>query len=88
MSSQIIFVKGDHELRASSKFIYNIDVYKIWKTGACLISSKYYASTNPWNLKKIPTVLRKKDYIIQRCIDLESAPKEYLINKGYKLKKV
>ena len=88
MSSQTVFVKGDHELRVSQRFIYNIDVYKIWKNGACLLSSNYYACPQPLDSKKIPTTVKKKGYIIQRFVELEGAPKDYLINKGYKLKKV
>ena len=88
MSLQIIFVKGDHELRISQRFVYSIDVYRIWKKGACLLSSNYYASPQPLDSKKIPTIIKKKGYIIQRFIQLEGAPKDYLINKGYKLKKV
>ena len=88
MSSQIIFVKGDHELRISQRFVYSIDVYRIWKKGACLLSSNYYASPQPLDSKKIPTIIKKNGYIIQRFIQLEGAPKDYLINKGYKLKKL
>lgn len=88
MSSQTVFVKGDHELRVSQRFVYSIDVYRIWKKGACLLSSKYYASPKPLDSKKIPTIVRKKGYVIQRFIELDGAPKNYLINKGYKLKKV
>lgn len=88
MSSQVIFVKGDHKLRVSQRFVYSIDVYRILKKGACLLSSKYYASPKPLDSKKIPTIVKKKGYVIQRFIELEGAPKDYLINKGYKLKKV
>ena len=88
MSSQTVFVKGDHELRVSQRFVYSIDVYRIWKKGACLLSSNYYASPKPLDSKKIPIIVRKKGYVIQRFIELEGAPKDYLINKGYKLKKV
>lgn len=84
MSSQAIFVKGDAQIRVTRKFIYSVDVYKIWKNGACLLSSKYYACSNVLNLKKIPVMVKKKGYTIQRFVMLEGAPKEYLIAKGYK----
>lgn len=84
MSSQAIFVKGNDQIRITRKFIYSVDVYKIWKKGACLLSSKYYACSNVLNLKKIPVMVKKKGYTIQRFVVLEGAPKEYLIAKGYK----
>ena len=84
MSSQVVFVKGNSQIRVTSKFIYSVDVYKIWKKGAYLLSSKYYACSNVLNLKKIPAMVKKKGYTIQRFTMLEGAPKEYLIAKGYK----
>lgn len=86
MSSQRIYVKDKQEVRVYHKFIYCSSVYKIWKQGACLLDEKHYVSTKPLNLKKIPKVSKKKDYTIQRFIQLESAPEDYLITKGYKLK--
>lgn len=84
MSSQVIFVKDNAQIQVTRKFVYSVDVYKIWKKGACLLSSKYYACSNVLNLKKIPVIVKKKGYTIQRFITLEGAPKEYLIAKGYK----
>ena len=84
MSLPIVFVKGDNQVRVTNKFIYSIDVYKIWRKGACLLSSNYYACSNILNVKKIQVMVKKKGYTIQRFIVLEGAPKEYLIAKGYK----
>jgi hypothetical protein len=56
----------------------------MWRRGASLIDEKYYTSNKPLNIKKIPKLLKKKDYVIQRFINLEGAPEEYLINEGYK----
>lgn len=53
-----------------------------------MIEEKCYASNIPIDLKKLPTFIQKPWYSIQRFIELESAPEEYLISKGYKLKKV
>ena len=85
---QKIYVKKNQEVLTSAKFIYNITVYKIWNKGAILLEEKHCANTQPLNLKEIPMVLRKENYLIQRYMELVSAPEEYLINKGYKLKKV
>ena len=88
MSSLIIYVKDEHEVAVSKKFVYHCSVYRIWKRGVCLIDDSYYTSTNALDLKKIPSVLKKKEYSIHRFIELEGAPEEYLITKGYKLKKL
>lgn len=78
------YIKGDHILRVSKKFIYCSSIYKIWNRGACLLEEKYYASNNPINFKNIPTNVKKNGYRIQRFIELEGAPENYLIAKGYK----
>ena len=84
MSSQIVFVKSNAQIRVTNKFIYSVDVYKIWAKGACLLEERYYASNNPITFKKIPTNVKKNGYRIQRFIELEGAPENYLIAKGYK----
>lgn len=88
MSSLEIYYKGDQFLRVSPKFVYNESVYKIWDRGAVLLKETYYVSKAPMNLKRVQTSIIKEGFRIQRFIELESAPKEYLINKGYKRKKV
>lgn len=86
MNSPKVYIKDRNEIVASPKFVYCVSTYKFWKQGACLMDEKYYASQQPLDLKKIPTILKKKGYTIQRFIELESAPEEYLIDKGYKQK--
>lgn len=86
MSSRKIYEKDKQEVNVYHKFIYCSSVYKIWKQGACILDEKYYVSSKPLNLKKIPKMIKKKEYTIQRYIQLESAPEDYLITKGYKLK--
>lgn len=85
MNNPIVYVKDNQEVQVSAKFIYSCDIYKIWNKGACLLDQKYYATTIPLKLK-ISNVLKKSGYVIRRFINLESAPEEYLIRKGYKLK--
>jgi hypothetical protein len=82
------YIKNNHEVSVSSKFVYCISIYKLWKQGACLMDEKYYASQNPLDLKKIQTTLKRKNYTIQRYIELECAPEDYLISHGYKCMKV
>lgn len=88
MNSPKVYIKDRSEVVVAPKFVYCISTYKFWKQGACLMDEKYYANQQPFDLKKIPTILKKKGYTIQRFIKLESAPEEYLINKGYKQKQV
>lgn len=88
MDSVKIYIKHNKEITVSTKFIYVATIYKLWKGGAYLIEEKYYASNTPIDFNKVSNIINKEDYIIQRCIELESAPEEYLITKGYKLKKV
>ena len=83
MSSQIIYVKDKSEVRVSDKYVYHCSVYRIWKNGAGLMDDKYYVSRTPLNLKKIPSMIKKKGYTIQRYTELDCAPENYLINKGY-----
>lgn len=83
-----IYIKDNQEVRVSTKFVYCSSVYRLWKQGACLIDEVYYASNQPLDLKKIPLKLKRRNYTIQRYIQLEGAPENYLITQGYKLKKV
>lgn len=85
MELQKIYVKDGHEICVTSAFIYSSTIYKIWKNGASLVEEKSYSCNRPLNLDKIK-IARKKDYILQQCFELESAPEYYLINKGYKIK--
>ena len=85
-SSRKIYEKDNQEVNVYRKFIYCSSVYKLWKQGACILDEKHYVCSKPLNLKKIPKIIKKKGYTIQRYIQLESAPEDYLIKKGYKLK--
>lgn len=88
MSLLKIYVKYNQEVSISPKFVYICSVYKLWKGGACLIEEKYYVSTKPIDFSKLPNTVQKGNYFLQRFVELESAPEEYLITQGYKLKKL
>ena len=66
MSSQKIYEKDKQEVKVYHKFVYCSSVYKIWKQGACILDEKYYVCGKPLNLKKIPKMIKKKGYTIQR----------------------
>lgn len=86
MFGQKVYVKNRQEVTVASKFIYCVSIYKMWRRGASLIDEKYYASMAPIDFKKTISVIKRKDYDIQRFIKLESAPEQYLIEEGYKIK--
>jgi hypothetical protein len=71
------------EAKIANKFIYCCETYKIWPKGACLIDTKYYKTNKPLDLKKIPTVLKRKNYNLNRFINLVAAPEEYLVINNY-----
>jgi hypothetical protein len=79
-----VYVKDGHVVNISAKYVYRTTAHKMWKWGSCFIGEKYYASSKPLNIKKIPTKMKKKEYTIYRFIELESAPEHYLIKNGYK----
>lgn len=78
-----LYVKDGHTASVSPKYVYHSSVHKIWKWGACFLGEKYFASPRPLNIKKIQTKIKKKEYTIQRFIELESAPEQYLLRNGY-----
>lgn len=87
MNQRIVYIKDAHEITVAPKFVYCASTYRFWNTGASLIDEKYYVSLRPMNFKKVISKIKKKEYTIQRFIELKSAPQEYLITKGYKKKK-
>ena len=88
MGETKIYTKQNQEVYTAPKFIYISNVYKLWKGGACMIKEEYYTSTNPINFTQVPCIIKRGEFIIQRCIELEGAPEKYLITKGFKLKKI
>lgn len=79
-----LYVKDGHTARVSQKYVYHTSVHRLYKWGGSFLGDKYYASSKPLNLKKVPIKVKKKDYTIQRFVELESAPEHYLIKIGYK----
>lgn len=71
------------EAKISDRFVYCCEVYKIWDRGACIIDTKYYKSKKSLDLKKIPTILKRKNYKLHRFIELIAAPEDYLIANNY-----
>lgn len=88
MNSPRIYIKKDHTCMASDKFMYSDEIYRIEKNRAYLIQEKYYTSSKTLNVKVIPVLKKFNGCIIQRFFELIGAPEEYLINNGYKYKKL
>lgn len=86
MTLSKVYIKGKHEVTTSSKFIYQVTIYKIWKLGCSLLSERYYALPRLLDLKNLPSQVQANGYILQRYITLEGAPETYLIQHGYKQK--
>lgn len=83
-----IYTKQNQEVYVAPKFIYISNVYKLWRGGACMIKEEHYTSNEPLNFSQVPNIMKRGEFIIQRCIELEGAPEKYLITKGFKLKKI
>lgn len=77
-----VYIKNNHEIASSPKFVYCSTIYRIMENGAGMVSEKYYVSKSPINFKKLK--FKRKGF--KRYINLESAPEDYLITQGYKLK--
>lgn len=82
----MIYVKNNQEVKVASEFVYQVEVYRMWKRGAYLLDDTFYKTTKPLNLKKFPLLLKRKTYTIRRFVTLICAPEFYLINQGYNCK--
>ena len=48
----MIYVKNNHEIKVATKFVYQIEVYRIWKRGAYILDDKFYKTNKPLIVKK------------------------------------
>lgn len=76
---------GTNTLYISSRFIYEVSLYRITKSGAALIKSQYYASDVPIDEKKLQDKFVKldADTTLAKFIDWLAAPKDYLLKHNY-----
>lgn len=65
-------------LVASDFFGYEVSLYRIYKDRVELVGSRLYSSSKKLEILKEATYKREKDYILMKCIDWISAPKEYI----------
>ena len=83
----MIYEKDSNEVVVHDKFVYCVSLYKIWSNGASLLDEKYYASEKPLKLSKNKLFSKRKNYILQRFLELQYAPESFLIKNQFKLKK-
>lgn len=81
----LVYEKDGKTVVVGDKFIYSNSIYQIWKSGAMLLNEQFYSSNKPITLSKKDLIKKKNGYIIQRFLELEYAPEEYLWKEGYKL---
>jgi hypothetical protein len=80
----MIYEKNNEYVQVQDKFVYYESVYKIFKRRSELIQEQYYSSDKCIKLKKKNIVLKRKEYVIYRFLDLIAAPLEYLLNNNFK----
>lgn len=59
-------------------FIYELCVYKYWKNGFCILSTKFYKSDDLLNIKKQRKYKYFKEYMIEEEITLVAAPYNFI----------
>lgn len=77
------YIKNDEVVGTHEKFIYNVEIYVVWKNGISLYDEKNYACDKPLKFKKKDNLLKRKKYKLVRYITLTFAPQHYLENNGY-----
>ena len=76
-------IKEDHSLMLNSRFVYDVEIYRVDKP-YCLNDSKYIA-TSEWVSNS--RVRFKKDGLLFWTVStLVAAPKEWLESKNYSIK--
>ena len=77
------YIKNDEVVGTHEKFIYNVEIYVVWKNGISLYNEKNYACDKPLKFKKKDNILKRKTYKLFRLISMDYAPESYLIRNGY-----
>lgn len=64
-------------------FTYEIEIYKRWNNGSCLIGNKTYYINRLLNIKKSCIIKKYEDFYIEKYITLIGVPKDFI--KDYNL---
>ncbi len=65
-------------------FLYEFTIYKIYKKGFLLLSSKYYKSDNLLNVKESKVIKRFNKFSIVAFVTLLGTPKEFIEQNNLK----
>lgn len=74
----VIYVYNGETITVSPFFIYEVDLYRIAKNRANIISTRYYKSNKLLNIKDVEVVRRFDKFTIERYITLLSAPQSFI----------
>lgn len=84
MNSKKLKTKSKEQLDVSDKYVYRETIYQMYKNGFSLFREKLISSEVPLKkLSKDQFMKVYKNYKLMRCLDLEAAPENYLIQNGY-----
>lgn len=72
-------------VKPSSKFIYEISTYRIYKSRVEYCDSKLYASETPLEIKNPIKYTKTTDYILGVFVDWIAAPEDYIKNNKSQL---
>lgn len=80
-----IYHSGDVKLTVSSTFIYEVQLYLIYKDRAECVGSKFYSSDKPLAVKESQFVRMSDEITCAKYITWLSAPLDYLTNNNFKV---
>lgn len=82
--NQMCYLSGEGDLiKVSNKFIYNVEVYKIYKNGFNLVSSSCISIIDNTNIKLSTISKSDSGETIVKNFELIGAPEDYLIQNNY-----
>lgn len=65
-------------ISVSSKFIYEVSVYRLYKGWTEFVGNKYYSSKSEIRIRSSTIYTKKKDFIVMKSIDLIGAPLSFI----------
>lgn len=68
---------GGEFVEITPLFIYEVNLYKYWKCGFCLLGNKFIKSNKLLSIKSNKTIEKHKDYFIEKEIHLIGVPEQF-----------
>lgn len=84
-TTQTIYHSGGVKLTVGSTFIYEVQLYLIYKDRAECVGSKFYSSDKPLEAKESQFVRVSNEIICAKYITWLSAPLDYLTDNNFKV---